>query len=588
MNLLTSIKNLPKDSGIYEYFDEFDRILYIGKAKNLKKRVSSYFNLSENKVKPSTKLSPRIHHMVQKIKYIKTIIVNNEQDALILENSLIKQLKPRYNILLRDDKTYPYILIDNNLAFPRLEIVRKITKNKEHLYFGPYTSGIRDIVDSIYEILPLVQKKSCLREKKACLFYQINRCYAPCEGKISPDEYNKIIKQAIDLLKNPNHLIKILQNKMLDLASNLRFEEANIIKFRIKKINQFATFSTIDLAKLYNFDIFAIYHNNHKKSVLIKLFMRDGKITSSDYYFINHNDNEINLSYLYTQALINHYKNNIALNLDSILLPIDLENKDEILSLIQSSKKITITKPKNKTQQNLINLALNNAKNIIESNSDDKLLESIQSLLRLQNTPYRIEVFDTSHHSGDSIVGGMIVWQISESINGEFVKNSYRRYNLKGLDEYTQMQELLSRRAKDFSTNPPPDLWLIDGGKGQINIAKEILDSSGANIDIVAIAKEKVDSKAYRSKGGANDILRTNELTIKLNKSDERLLFLQRLRDEVHRYTITFHRQKKAKNMLDSAFSKAQIKKLLNHFGSFEHINNADSDLIKEILKKRF
>ena len=375
---------------------------------------------------------------------------------------------------------------------------------------------------------------------------------------------------------------------MLDLASNLRFEEANIIKFRIKKINQFATFSTIDLAKLYNFDIFAIYHNNHKKSVLIKLFMRDGKITSSDYYFINHNDNEINLSYLYTQALINHYKNNIALNLDSILLPIDLENKDEILSLIQSSKKITITKPKNKTQQNLINLALNNAKNIIESNSDDKLLESIQSLLRLQNTPYRIEVFDTSHHSGDSIVGGMIVWQISESINGEFVKNSYRRYNLKGLDEYTQMQELLNRRAKDFSTNPPPDLWLIDGGKGQINIAKEILDSSGTNIDIVAIAKEKVDSKAYRSKGGANDILRTNELTIKLNKSDERLLFLQRLRDEVHRYTITFHRQKKAKNMLDSAFSKAQIKKLLNHFGSFEHINNADSDLIKEILKKRF
>lgn len=586
MNLLTSIKNLPKDSGIYEYFDEFDRILYIGKAKNLKKRVSSYFNLSDNKVKPSSKLSPRIYNMVQKIKYIKTIIVNNEQDALILENSLIKQLKPKYNILLRDDKTYPYILIDNSSSFPRLEVVRKVVKNKDHLYFGPYASGIKDITDSIYEILPLVQKKSCLKEKKACLFYQINRCYAPCEGKISQDEYKKIIKKAIDLLKNPNKLIKMLNTKMLSLASNLRFEEANILKFRIKKISQFSNFSTIDLAKLYNFDIFAIYSNNNKKSVLIKLFMRDGKITSSDYYFINHNDNDINLSYLYSQALINHYKNNIALNLDSILLPIDLEDKDEILSFIQSDKKINITKPKNKEQQNLIDLALNNAKNIIESNSDDKLLESIQTLLRLQNIPYRIEVFDTSHHSGDSIVGGMIVWQAGREL--EFIKDSYRRYNLTGIDEYSQMQELLSRRAKDFSTTPPPDLWLIDGGKGQINIAKSVLDSSGANVDIVAIAKEKVDSKAYRSKGGANDILRTNELTIKLNKNDDRLLFLQRLRDEVHRYAITFHRQKKAKNMLDSTFSKAQIKKLLNHFGSFENINNASSDIIKEILKKKY
>ena len=177
----------------------------------------------------------------------------------------------------------------------------------------------------------------------------------------------------------------------------------------------------------------------------------------------------------------------------------------------------------------------------------------------------------------------MIVWQ-----DGEFVKDSYRRYNLKEADEYSQMQELLSRRAKDFSTMPPPDLWLIDGGKGQINIARNVLDSSGANVDIVAIAKEKIDSKAYRSKGGANDILRTNEFTLKLNKSDERLLFLQKLRDEVHRYAITFHRQKKTKNMLDSMYSKAQIKKLLSHFGSFENINNANSETIKEILKKKF
>lgn len=582
MNLINSIRNLPHNSGIYQYFDEFDRILYIGKAKNLKKRVSSYFNISDNIVRPAAKLSPRISNMVQKIKYIRTIIVDSEQDALILENSLIKQLKPKYNILLRDDKTYPYILIDRSSLFPRLEIVRKVVNNKDFLYFGPYASGIKDIIDSIYELLPLVQKKNCLREKKACLFYQINRCYAPCEGKITQDEYKKIINQAIILLKEPNKLVELLQAKMFSLADELRFEEANILKFRIKKISQISNISSVDLAKLYNFDIFAIHHNNSKKSVVIKMFMRDGKITSSDYYFINHNDNDVDLNYLYSQALINHYKHNSALNLDSILLPINLDSKDEILSLIQSNKKITITNPKNKEQKILIELALNNAKNISDNNSDDLLLESIKSLLKLENTPYRIEVFDTSHHNASSIVGGMIVAQ-----DGEFKKDSYRRYNLKGFDEYSQMQELLSRRSNDFSSTPPPDLWLIDGGKGQINIALDVLKSSGANVDVVAIAKEKVDFKAYRSKGGANDILRSKDFEFKLNKNDERLLFLQKLRDEAHRYAITFHRQKKTKNMLQGSYTKAQVNKLLNYFGSFENINNASSDLIDEILKRK-
>ncbi len=583
MSLINSIKNLPNTSGIYQYYDECDRILYIGKAKNLKKRVSSYFNLSNNTIKPAAKLSPRISNMVQKIAYIRTIIVNNEQDALILENSLIKQLKPKYNILLRDDKTYPYILIDKSVTFPRLEVVRKIVNNKDFLYFGPYASGVKDIIDSIYELLPLVQKKNCLKEKKACLFYQINRCYAPCENKITQDEYKNIVNHAISLLKNPNKLVSLLQEKMLSLSDELRFEEANILKFRIKKINQISSISIVDLAKLYNFDIFVIYSNNNKKSIVIKMFMRDGKITSSDYYFINHNDNEFNLDYLYSQVLINHYKNNMAINLDSILLPIDLESKDEIVSLIHSNKKITITKPKNKEQKNIIELVFNNAKNILENNSDDLLLESIKHLLKLENIPYRIEVFDTSHHSASSIVGGMVVFQ-----DGDFKKDSYRRYNLEGLDEYSQMKELLIRRANDFSSMPPPDLWLIDGGRGQINIALEILQSSGVSIDIIAIAKEKIDSKAYRSKGGANDILRSKDLELKLNKNDERLLFLQKLRDEAHRYTITFHRQKKTKNMLDSNYTKAQIKKLLSYFGTFENINNASSDLIDDILKRKY
>lgn len=583
MTLADKIRQMPQNAGIYQYFDNRYKILYIGKAKNLKKRVKSYFSLKDGIVYPAQNLSPRISNMVQKIYDIKTIIVDNEQDALILENSLIKQLKPKYNILLRDDKTYPYILIDKEADFPRLDIVRKIYDNKNYLYFGPYSSGIKDIIDSIYEFVPLVQKKSCIRGKEACLFYQIKRCCAPCVGKINKEEYAKILSNAIELLENPNKLINMLTNKMQKLAENLRFEEANILKLRIQKIRQITNVSVIDLAKLYNFDIFTILISKNK-SILVKMFMRDGKITFSDYYFINHNDNDINLDYLYTQALINHYKHNPPLKLDSILLPVELESKNEIVDFFYSNfnKKIKILSPKSGDKKNLVELALKNAKNILDNNKDNKIAESLQSLLDLENIPNRIEIFDTSHHSGSNSVGGMVVFE-----NDEFIKNSYRKYLLQGSDEYSQMQEMLTRRATDFASLPPPDLWLIDGGMGQINIALQILDSSGANVDVVAIAKEKIDHKAYRAKGGAKDIIRSANLEIRLAKDDERLLFLQKLRDEAHRYAITFHRKKKTDSLKNTSYTPSQVKKLLNYFGSFENINQANQELIKQVLRQK-
>lgn len=581
--LVAKIRQMPQKSGIYQYFDENYKILYIGKAKNLKKRVKSYFNLNNNIATPALNLSYRISNMVQKIYDIKIIIVDNEKDALILENSLIKQLKPKYNILLRDDKTYPYISIDKSVSFPRLEVSRKVCKDKNFVYFGPYSSGIKDILDSVYDFIPLVQKKNCIRGKKACLFYQINRCKAPCESKISIEEYNFLLQNAINLIQSPNKLINLLNEKMQNLASQLRFEEANTIKLKIAKVKQVSNVSIIDLAKLYNFDIFAISYGDNK-SVLIKMFMRDGKIIFSDYYFINHNNNDINLDYFYTQALINHYKHNPPLKLDSILLPFELSQKNEVMDFLHTNfnKKINILNPKNGDKLRLVNLALKNAKNILDNNIDDKLAESLQILLRLENIPNRIEIFDTSHHSGSDIVGGMIVWE-----NNDFVKKDYRKYLLNGSDEYSQMQEMLSRRARDFEVNPPPDLWLLDGGMGQINIASEIIDSSGANIDIVAIAKEKIDHKANRAKGGAMDILRSKDIILRLDKSDTRLLFLQKLRDEVHRYAITFHRKKKLNNIKNSQYNAFELKKLLNYFGTFENINNANNSLIKEILKNK-
>ncbi|MGX2982138.1 excinuclease ABC subunit UvrC [Helicobacter sp. 23-1045] len=590
MNLKEQIKSLPHTSGIYQYFDDKNRILYIGKAKDLHKRVRSYFNLRGESPAPAANVSHRIATMIRQISHLQIILTQSESDALILENSLIKQLKPKYNILLRDDKTYPYILIDKNAPFPRPEIVRKITNDKNHLYFGPYSSGSREILNAIYEILPLVQKKSCLSGKKACLFHQIGRCSAPCEGKISREKYSDIVKNAINLLQNPSKILKILEQKMQNFAKNLRFEDANLIKIQCEKIRQVAKISSIDLAKLYNCDIFVI-ESNATKSVLVKIFMRDGRVVFSDNIFINHNENELDLDFLYTQSLLNHYKNNAPFALDSILLPYDLSDGAILSEFFRQKfgKNIRILNPKSGEKKKLIDLAKNNAKNLLENSensAESRILEAIKNLFSLQNVPNRIEVFDTSHFQGQSAVGAKITYE-----NGEFVKSAYKRYTLSGSDEYAQMTELLTRRAGSFEVDFAPDLWLLDGGCAQIKIAQEIMQSCGANVDILGIAKEKINHKAYRAKGGARDILRSLDLELRLEKSDERLMFLQKLRDEAHRFAISFHRKKGRKNLQKSAISgkytEAQLKKLLNYFGTFQSLQNADENLIKSVLKSR-
>ena len=277
MNLEEKLKQLPQESGVYKYYDKHGHLLYVGKAKNLKNRVRSYFKFSPHFL-IATKVSIRIHKMLSQVHTCDWIITSNENDALILENSLIKQLKPKYNILLRDDKTYPYIYINYNEDFPRLEITRKVYKNKNIKYFGPYSIGARDMLDSIYEIVPLVQKKSCLKEKKACLFYQIKRCYAPCEGKITSEEYRELIKEALSYIYNKTKLIARLNTKMNEYSDDFRFEDAMKLRDRIKTIKKSQIKSAVDLATNENIDIFAI-KSNEKKAVLVYMFIRDGKLT---------------------------------------------------------------------------------------------------------------------------------------------------------------------------------------------------------------------------------------------------------------------------------------------------------------------
>ena len=593
--MLTKIKSLPDKPGVYQYFDENGKLLYVGKAKNLKKRVKSYFRF--NPFRPADNLSPRIYKMISEAKDLNYIVVENENDALILENSLIKQLKPKYNILLRDDKTYPYIYIDLNESFPRLEITRKVIKGNIK-YFGPFSSGANEILKTIYEEIPLVQSKSCLKGKKACLYHQIGKCLAPCEGKITSKEYMKYVEKAIELIYNKEKLLDILHQKMQKYAKSLNYEEAAEIRDRIKAIESAAIYSNVDLAKLEDLDIFVV-EVFEKQAVIVRIFVRNGKVVSSTHNIINSQSipekNEI-----YIQSILDFYSKETPFTSSKILVTDDFEERKWLSSLLTEkfNRKIKILTPTTKERKNLIKLAKINALEIIKTQKEDSILIEIKNLFNLENIPYRIEIFDTSHLRGEATVGAMVVWE-----NGTFRKNDYRHYHLEGKDEYSQMKELLLRRTKSFERLSPPDLWLIDGGEIQLKLAKEIINSTGVNVDILAISKEKIDAKAHRAKGKAKDKIyyfssqvpssKFQVEKLELSENDKRLQFLQKLRDEAHRFAIEFHRKVKIKKDKEiellkiKGIGKAKMTKLLNYFGSFENIKNAKFEELKEVLNEK-
>ena len=587
MTLTETVKQLPSSAGIYQFFDNSGHLLYVGKAKNLKNRVKNYFNFTPE-LKPNSNLSVRITKMIEQTVSMNYIVVNSEHDALILENSLIKQLNPKYNILLRDDKTYPYIYIDNSKKYPRFEITRKIIKNKDITYFGPYSIGARDILNSIYEICKLIQKKGSLKSKKLCLYHQIDRCLGPCELRVSEAKYTQEINLATSLIKNKKLLIQKLNEKMEFYSEEMRFEEAAEIRDRLERITKSEIKSEIDFATNEDYDIFTIAHDE-KRLVVLKIFMRNGKIISSNHNFVNLNGG-FDKDEVISRTLMEFYGDKKP----PIIAPILLEESFKDIDLVKShlsklfDKKAQIVFPKKGKKKQLITLALLNAKELLQRGNktiNTKLLMEIKELCTLQRLPSRIECFDNSHMAGKATVGAMIVYE-----DGVYDKSSYRLYHLDAKDEYAQMRETLTRRVESFAKNPPPDLWVLDGGATLLKLAHDILDSNGVNLDVIAISKEKVDAKTHRAKGKANDNLYTKDNIFRLKPSDKRLQFYQNLRDEAHRCAINFH--KKTKLKLDSesklltlkGISEAKIKKLLNHFGTFETLKTTNIEEIAIVL----
>ena len=586
--MITTVKSLPDAPGVYQYFDENGKLLYVGKAKSLKNRVKSYWRFRP-KFTPNPTQSLRIIKMLHEAVRLEYIIVESEEDALILENSLIKQLKPKYNILLRDDKTYPYIYIDESQEYPRFEITRKVVKGKHVTYYGPFPNGGRALLDALYEVFPLVQKKSCLREGKACLFYQIKKCLAPCEGKVSPASYAEIVEKAKEAIGKRNILIDTLQEKMGKFAIQERFEEAAALRDSIQVISSLNISSNIDLANQMDLDIFAIL-NGDERGVVVKLFMRNGKIISSAYNYFRHthiyDQNEA-----YKQSLLEFYTIDTPNISQEILTAHNFEDAEQVVQTLRSrfGKKISIETPQRGAKAKLVKLALQNCEELLKKKESDTIMEQkIADLMELSAIPYRVETFDNSHMMGAATVGGMVVWN-----EGKWDKNAYRRYELHARDEYGQMKEMLSRRIVDFKRDPAPDLWILDGGQANLNLALSLLKEAQINLDVIAIAKEKLDAKAHRAKGAAKDILYTTSGIIELKPNDKRLYWIQRQRDEAHRYAIAYHQNKKRKEdtqvslLNKKGIGKATVKKLIDYFGTFDAIQHASADEIEKVTNKK-
>lgn len=418
---------------------------------------------------------------------------------------------------------------------------------------------------------------------------------APCEGKISQKEYSKLIDEAIGYIHNKKALLTELEKRMEKYAEQLRFEEAAQIRDRIEAIKKIEEVSTTDIAKLEDLDIFTVAFDE-TRGVVVRLFMREGKIVSSSHTYIEEIEEQIGeeeIEAIYRRTILEFYTAETPFTARSILTAHSLSDRDELESILSErfGKRIHLHHPKRGEKKRLIDLGLQNATELLRqkrSKPQSDILERIKSLLNLTSKPTRVEVYDNSHLMGTATVGAMVVYD-----NEKWDKASYRHYNLNAKDEYHQMQEMLTRRIESFSETPPPDLWVIDGGETLRVLAENLLKNAGVNLPVVGVAKEKIDAKAHRAKGSAKDILYTEDGELRLQPTDTRLQWFQRLRDEAHRFAISFHKKQRLKkdktiSLLEvNGIGPAKVKRLLDFFGTFEEIKKADFETLCSVVSSK-
>ncbi len=569
-------------AGIYKMLDIKNKILYIGKAKNLKNRLKSYTILDGKQ--------DRIVNMIMQIAKIEIIITNSEQEALLLEASLIKSIKPKYNILLKDDKSYPFIMIRKNHDFAQIQKHRG-SKDIKNIYFGPFASN-QDVDNTITIIQKLFRLRNCSdsyfkNRTRPCLEYQLKRCSAPCMNFISKEEYQESIKQAELFIKGKNNLVQQELTKLMESYSNkLEFEKAANIRDQIQILNKVQN-RNLGFSNDSSRDILSIHCLSNILALQLYIF-RGGLSYGNKTIVIEHIEEE-EIEETITRFLINHYSHSED-KPEEIITNFNFDSLKELEKIIHCK----ITNPKIGEKKEILNFAQNNTylalKELIKkSNKNIEQLDKIANLLSLEKI-YRIEAYDNSHIMGTSMVGGMIC----VTSNG-FDKNEYRKFNIKNSsngDDLAMMKEVLERRLLRLKTEHPtyqkniwPDLILIDGGKNQLAAALKVLKDLDLadRIKTIAIAKGE-----FRNKGDETIFTDTGEV-IKLDNDSEEMKYIQIIRDEVHRYAISSHRKIRDKKMLSTVLTDipgvgAKRRKLLmNYLGSVENIKNASVEQLCKI-----
>ncbi|MDD2371002.1 MAG: excinuclease ABC subunit UvrC [Firmicutes bacterium] len=576
--LETKLKSLPAEPGIYEMLDEKGKIIYVGKAVNLKNRVSSYFK----GVKDSKTTA-----LVEKIRDINWTITGNEMEALILESNLIKENKPKYNIILRDDKHYPYLKINLNDKYPKIQVVRRKT-NDGAIYFGPYATigGVKGILKLIESIFPLrtCSDNELKHRSRPCLQYQIKRCLAPCVKFTTPEEYKQLVEEAVMFLRGKEReLVRSLKQKMTDYSKNMEFEKAGKVRDQIEVISKLTASQIIDKGHAKERDVIGLYEGEKKTSVMI-LFIRDGNIINKENYFLEHQLDESKEDLL-KAFLEQYYLNHIPGK--EILLPLsfDLQKTQEYLSYLKGNK-VSLLIPQKGEKKQLVDFANINALEKYRQKEEVRLMKekeleeglvNLKKYLDLNNEPKRIECYDISNISGTNIVASMVVFT-----DGVADKKEYKKFKIRtveGQNDFKSMEEVLTRRFK-IKDLPKPDLVLIDGGKGQLSSALKIMKGYGIeDIDVLGLAKkEELLFKEDQSEG------------IFIPRGDKALHIMTSIRDEAHRFAITYHRNLRDKEMISSVFDEIEgigpkrKKLLLKEFGSVGGIRKANINDIINVL----
>ena len=579
------VSNLPNKPGTYQYYDKEHTIIYVGKAKNLKNRVSSYFHKETDRFK--TKV------LVSKIYDITYTVVNSEEDALLIENQLIKQYQPRYNVLLKDGKTYPSICITNEY-FPRIFNTRTINKRYGSFY-GPYSH-----ISSMYAILEIVKKlykprtcrfpitKEGIEQKKykPCLEYHLGNCGAPCIGKQSYEDYQQNMAQARQILKgNTREVQRLMKAKMEECAAELRFEEAEVYKQRYIALENFAAKSEIVSYTIADVDVFSIVNDDSKKNAFINyLHVTNGAINQSFTFEYKRKLEETDAELL--NEAIPEIRERFKSTAKEIIVPFELDFhiKDATFFIPQrGDKKHLLELSEMNAKQHKFD-RLKQAEKLNPEQRQTRLMKELQDRLKLPKLPYQIECFDNSNISGTDAVAACVVYKGMKPS-----KKDYRKYNIKtvvGPDDYASMQEVVRRRYKRMVEEgmPLPDLIITDGGKGQMEVVREVVeDELQLAIPIAGLAKDNRH--------------RTNELlygfppqTIGIPTNSELFKVLTQIQDEVHRFAISFHRDKRSKHQLHSELddikgigSKSK-EQLLQHFKTVKKIKEADIQELTEII----